>query len=84
MACADLWDNMSNDRAEELFVNAQSLHANDPNVQTAILQEHPNENELDYHRCYYTTKYLYERENPVITLVEKGKIEKCICEKFKR
>jgi len=81
LSCAELWENMANDRAEELFVNTLSMVNNDTDIKNSILAKNPDETQLDYNKCLYAAKYLYEREIPAITLLEKGKIEKCICEK---
>jgi hypothetical protein len=81
--CADLWDNMKNDRAEEMFFNSLSLIENEPETKDKLLEAYPDTTQLEYNKCLYTLKYLRSRGNPVISQVEAGKIENCICDKQK-
>ena len=38
MACADLWDNMKNDRAEEMFFKSLSMIENEPESKDKLLE----------------------------------------------
>ena len=82
-SCAELWDNMNNERAEEMFFNTMSMIDNDPDTIDAIKEMNPTEN-FEYAKCRYATNYLLTNsDTPVISASEKAKIDNCICERHK-
>jgi hypothetical protein len=84
-ACADLWKDISNASAEQLYYEAINLADNDADVNVTLtdLSLQRNEN-IDYLKCKYAVDYIYRHNDPVaiITKGEAEKIKTCICDKF--
>ena len=83
--CADLWQNIANGSAEQMFYEATNLTDNDAdlNHQLTIASSQQQEN-VDYLKCKYAVNYMYEHDDPkpIITMEEASKIKTCICDKF--
>ena len=83
--CANLWENISNGSAEQMFYEATNLADNDADVNDRLtklsLQRQEN---VDYLKCKYAVNYIYEHDDPIaiITMGDADKIKTCICDKF--
>jgi hypothetical protein len=85
LPCTTLWADMKNQDAEQIFFETMVLIDNDADINSAMHQVQATTQEpIDYVKCKYAVKYVYEHDDPtpVLTLKESDRIEKCICEKF--
>ena len=84
--CANLWQNISNTSAEQIFYETMNLTDNDADLDRYFsrLGSQQTEN-IEYLKCNYAVNYMYEHDypNPMITIKEANRIKTCICDKFK-
>ena len=77
--CANLWQNISNDSAEQIYTDTFNMVENDNDILTALTEQSASEQiPLTKLKCLYSTDYM--KANGVINLNEKDSIRKCICD----
>lgn len=88
--CSDLWENVSNKDARNIFFNALGLTENDPDIKANLTQQALQGNmNIDFVKCKWAVKYLATHEPsgiinnpPIINGVEEKQIFNCMCSKF--
>ena len=77
--CANMWQNMSNESAEQIYTDTFNMIENDNDILTALTEQSASEQiSLTKLKCLYATDYMIA--NGVINLNEKDSIRKCICD----
>lgn len=89
--CADVWENIENKDARNLYFNALGLTENDADIKANLTQQALQGNiNIDYVKCKWAVKYLANNTpqvadmvyKPVITGAEEKQIFDCMCSKF--
>jgi hypothetical protein len=87
--CADIWDNLENKDARNLYFNALGLTENDADIKANLTQQaQQNSISIDYLKCKWAVKYLATTPNgiindtPIINGAEETRIFNCMCSKF--
>ena len=77
--CANLWQNMSNNSAEQIYTETFNMIENDNDILTALTEQSASEQtSLTKLKCLYATDYM--KSNGTINIHEKDSIRKCICD----
>jgi len=90
LECADVWENVSNKDARNLFFNALGLTENDPDINANLTQQAQQGGlNIDFVKCKWAVKYLATTPSgiinnpPIINGAEETRIFNCMCSKFK-
>ena len=77
--CTNLWQNISNDSAEQIYTDTFNLTENDNDILTSLTEQAAQQQiSLTKMKCLYSVDYM--EANEVINLNEKDSIRKCICD----
>ena len=77
--CTNLWQNISNDSAEQIYTETYSMTENDNDLLTSLTEQSAQQQiSLDKMKCLYSADYM--KHNSVISIGEMDSIKKCICE----
>ena len=90
LQCADVWDNLKNKDARNIFFNALGLTENDPDIKDNLTQQaQQSGNNIDFVKCKWAVKYLATHEPsgvinepPIINGAEETRVSNCMCSKF--
>ena len=84
-SCADLWNNIAHQNAEQFFTEALNL-MDSTDFQNAIsVQATSTGQDVEVVKCIYAVDYVYDHPSDgaeILTKAESEKVKKCICEKF--
>lgn len=92
LECADVWENVSNKDARNIFFNALGLTENDADINANLTQQAQQSGlNIDYVKCKWAVKYLATTpsgslipDNPnFVNGEEETRIFNCMCTKFK-
>ena len=79
--CVDLWDNIRNNSAEQIYTETYNMVENSPDIYDELnekcAQTQENCNKVT---CNYVVDYMLEKGT--INLNEKDRINNCICDKI--
>tara|TARA_R100000664_G_scaffold11064_1_gene18059 strand:+ start:3099 stop:3431 length:333 start_codon:yes stop_codon:yes gene_type:complete len=77
--CTDLWDNMRNPSAEQIYTDTFNLTENDPDINTSLTEQSAlDQTPLTKLRCLYSVDYL--KTNEIVNINEGDSIKKCLCD----
>ena len=79
--CTDLWENIRNNSAEQIYTETFNMTENDNDLLQSLTTQAASEQiSLTKMKCLYSVDYMVENE--IINLNEKDSINKCICDKI--
>ena len=91
MACADLWDKMTNSNSEEVFINKMVEIDNNRDLKQSLTEQNIQFG-YEYGKCIYTAQWMsigntdmdvLPEAHQLLSSVEVTKVKNCICEKLK-